>query len=58
MESCYIANPEFRKANIADGAQDKDKGRMKKSDTVIQPKKPNTTQYVVTSDHRTQGPSI
>lgn len=57
VESCYIANPELRKAQIADAAQDRDKGRMKKSDTVIQPKKPNTTQYVVTSDHRTQGPS-
>ncbi|XP_052298563.1 uncharacterized protein LOC127902725 [Citrus sinensis] len=57
VESCYIANPELRKAQTADGVQDRDKGKMKNSDTVIQPKKPSTPRFVVTSDHRTQGPS-
>ncbi|KAK9179061.1 hypothetical protein WN943_028257 [Citrus x changshan-huyou] len=57
VDSCYIANPELRKTQPAAGAQSRDEGKMKKSDTVIQPQQPSTTRFVVISDHRTQGPS-
>ncbi|KAL9420883.1 hypothetical protein AB3S75_038453 [Citrus x aurantiifolia] len=55
VDSCYIANPELRKTQPTDGAQSRDKGNMKKSDTVIQPQQPSTTRFVVISDRRPQG---